>query len=292
MSPSGEVIVLRSPAKINWLLRVPGRREDGFHEIETLFQTISVEDLITCTPADTFRLSCSDPTVPVDSSNLVARAISLLQDAGAVIPSFAVHIEKSIPSGGGLGGGSSNAASILREFRDRFAPDIDQGPLRRMALQLGSDVPFFLEGGTAYAIGRGEHLTTLPPVVATRLLVVLPEEKVSTAEAYALLDRDRVPDNPYLGIEQASRLIEGGPFEHPDHLVNDFEEVIFERLPRLRTIRERLLQEGAGWARMSGSGSTIVGAFRDEESRQRASRALRDVRVVPAETTDSLRSGF
>lgn len=284
MSSAPDEIVVRSPAKINWLLRVPGRRDDGFHEIETLFQTISLEDLITCTPSDQFRLSCSDPTVPVDSSNLVSRAVSLLQETGAEIPLFDIHIEKSIPSGGGLGGGSSNAASILREFQERFAPNLDQDRLRTIATRLGSDVPFFLQGGTAYATGRGERLTPLPSVAGVRLLVVLPEEKVSTAEAYALLGRGPVGEDPYLGLERASRLIDGGPFEESEDLVNDFEEVIFERLPRLGQIRDRLLDEGAAWARMSGSGSTIVGAFRDEESRQKAYGSFRDVRVVPAET--------
>lgn len=284
MSSAREEIVVRSPAKINWLLRVRGRREDGFHEIETLFQTISLEDLITCTPSDEFRLSCSDPTVPVDSSNLVARAVSLLQETGAEIPPFAIHIEKSIPSGGGLGGGSSNAASILRELSQRFSPNLDQERLEAIAVRLGSDVPFFLQGGTAYATGRGERLTPLPSVTGIRLLVVLPEEKVSTAEAYALLGRGPVGDDPYLGLERARRLIDGGPFSKPEDLVNDFEEVIFERLPMLGQIRDRLLDEGAGWARMSGSGSTIIGAFRDEESRQRAYGSLRDVRAVPAET--------
>lgn len=285
MSSDREEFVLRSPAKINWMLRVPGRRDDGFHEIETVFQTISLEDRIICREADEDELTSSDVSIPLDSSNLVSRSVAALRGAGASIPPLAFHLEKVIPSGGGLGGGSSNAASVLEALRDRYAPDLGNEQLRVLALELGSDVPFFLEGGTCYATGRGERLTRLEPVVGVRLLVVLPEERVSTAEAYALLGRDELGTEPYLGIERVRELISGGPFSEADQLTNDFEAVIFDRLPRLREIRERLIEEGAGWARMSGSGSTVVGAFRDEESRQRAFASFRDLRVIPAETT-------
>lgn len=285
MSSDREEIVLHSPAKINWMLRIPGRRDDGFHEIETVFQTISLEDRILCREADRDELTSSDASLPLDSSNLVSRAVAALRDAGAAIPPLAFHLLKVIPSGGGLGGGSSNAASVLKALRDRFAPDLEDERLRAIALQLGSDVPFFLEGGTCYATGRGERLTRLEPVVGVRLLVVLPEERVSTAEAYALLGRGTVGSEPHIGIERVRQWIEGGPLSAAVRLTNDFEPVIFERLPRLREIRERLIAEGAGWARMSGSGSTIVGAFRDEESRQRALASFRDLHVIPAETT-------
>ncbi len=284
MTSSREEMVLFSPAKINWILRVPGRRDDGFHEIETIFQTISLGDRIVCHSADEYELSCSDPAIPVDSSNLVTRALEQLGRAGANVPPFSIHIEKSIPAGGGLGGGSSNAASILRAFRDRFAPEVNEDDLAGIAADLGSDVPFFLQGGTAYARGRGEQLEPLPAVKKVRLLLAFPEERVSTAEAYALLGRGPVPPEPYLGRDRLRDVLASKRFPDEPVLVNDFEEVIFERLPRLRRIREQLVDAGATWARMSGSGSTVVGAFADEESRQNAQRLIRDVRLMPAET--------
>lgn len=278
-------IVLDSPAKINWILRILGRRGDGFHEIETVFQTISLRDRIVCEPAGNLELTCDDPSIPVDSSNLVMRAIEALDRMAGDIPRFRIHIEKAIPSGGGLGGGSSNAAAVLRAFRDRFAPEISEEHLRSIALELGSDVPFFLSGGTAYARGRGEQLMPLPALAGIRLLVVIPTERVPTAEAYAALGRGPLEEDSHLGSERIAKIMENGPLESPQELVNDFEEVIFERLPNLRSLREQLLAKGAVWARMAGSGSTIVGAFRDEGTRQRAARSLRDARVVPAETT-------
>lgn len=251
---------VRSYAKINWSLRITGKRADGFHDLETLFQTISLHDELTFTPAERMTLTCSDPSVPTDDSNLVLRAA---RAAGA--PPHAIHLEKRIPAGGGLGGGSSNAAAVLKTFGG------DREDLARIALALGSDVPFFLAGGTAYATGRGEVLTPMPPMSGIALLLVLPEERVLTKEAFARITRHSAP----LGIDA---------YRDFANFTNDFEEPVFAMHPRLRTYRRRLLDAGATWAGMSGSGSTIVGAFADELTRDRAASAFDDVRVVRCET--------
>src|SRR5207245_686225 len=138
----------------NWSLRVIGKRADGYHDIETVFQAISLHDVLTIEQSDRITLTCSDPTVPTDDTNLVVRA------ARAISVRARFHLEKRIPTGGGLGGGSSDAAAVLAAF-NRKDPDI--------ALSLGSDVPFFLRGGTAYATGRGERIEPLPRVAPVPL---------------------------------------------------------------------------------------------------------------------------
>ncbi len=249
-----------SYAKINWSLRITGKRADGYHDLETLFQTISLHDELTITPAERLSMECDDPSVPTDDTNLVMRAA---RAAGG----GPVHIKlaKRIPAGGGLGGGSSNAAAVLKAFGCND---------EKIALSLGSDVPFFLLGGTAYATGRGEKLVPLPPVTGVPLLLVLPEERVSTPQAFAMIRSYSKP----LGVD-AYRDFRAEIF------VNDFEEPVFARLPHLAEYKRRLLGAGAFWAGMSGSGSTIVGAFRSPALRDAARVAFKEeVRTIGAET--------
>ena len=250
-----------SHAKINWALRVTAKRDDGFHDLETVFQTISLHDELTFTPSDSLSLTCDDPTIPVDETNLVLRAARAV---GA--DRVAIHLRKRIPAGGGLGGGSSNAAATLRELGG------DRGDLAEIALTLGSDVPFFLVGGTAYARGRGELLTPMPPMSGIPLLLLLPEERVLTKDAFARITHY----SPPLGIDA---------YRDFSHFTNDFERPVFAMLPRLAALKSRLYDAGAQWAGMSGSGSTIVGAFVDEASRDRAAAQFADVRVERAVTT-------
>lgn len=263
---------LASYAKINWSLRVTRKRDDGYHDLETLFQAISLHDVLTFEKADRLSLTCSDPSIPTDESNLVLRAARAL---GA--PPVAIHLEKHIPAGGGLGGGSSNAAAALLALSTMFGID---APLHDIALALGSDVPFFLTGGTAYATGRGEVLTPMPRVAGVPLLLVFPEERVATPRAFGLLRRY----SPPLGVDRYRAMIADGLLAHAPELTNDFEEPIFAELPHLGAIKARLYELGAAWAAMSGSGSTMVGAFRDAASRDAALPRITNARVVAAET--------
>jgi 4-diphosphocytidyl-2-C-methyl-D-erythritol kinase len=252
-------------AKINWTLRVTGKRPDGYHDIETLFQTISLHDTLNFEKADGLSLTCSDPSIPTDESNLVIRA------AQAIGVTARIHLEKRIPSGGGLGGGSSDAAAVLAAF-DRKDP--------HLALSLGSDVPFFLQGGTAYATGRGEKLQPLPSVAPVPLLLLIPEERILTAQAYAMLPRF----SPPMGIDRFRAMIADDLLDHATELINDFEEAAFAKLPSLHTLKTRLYESGAAWAGMSGSGSTIVGAFRSPTDRDAAFRRFSGVRAIACET--------
>ncbi|HEV7765125.1 MAG TPA: 4-(cytidine 5'-diphospho)-2-C-methyl-D-erythritol kinase [Thermoanaerobaculia bacterium] len=252
---------MKSHAKINWSLRITGKRADGFHDLETVFQTISLHDELTFRESDSLSLTCDDPTIPTDDTNLVMRAARLV---GA--PPVAIDLRKRIPAGGGLGGGSSNAATTL------LALGRDRTDLAELALSLGSDVPFFLVGGTAYATGRGEVLTPMPSMSGIPLLLLLPEERVLTKDAFARITRY----SPLLGIDAYSRGFAS--------FTNDFEEPVFAMLPRLRELKARLHEAGATWASMTGSGSTIVGAFADGASRDAAAAKFSDVRVERAET--------
>jgi 4-diphosphocytidyl-2-C-methyl-D-erythritol kinase len=250
-------------AKINWSLRITGKRADSFHDLETLFQTISLHDTLTFEASDRLSLTCDDPSIPVDERNLVIRAAG---DA-----KIAITLQKEIPAGGGLGGGSSDAAATLVAL-EKASPET--------ALSLGSDVPFFLIGGTAYATGRGEILTSLPPLAGIPLLLLIPQERVSTARAFAMLRRF----SPPLGIDRYRAMIDDDLLSHATELINDFEEPVFAMLPSLRILKRKLYECGAAWAAMSGSGSTIVGAFRSAAERDAARERFSDVRAVAAET--------
>jgi len=252
-------------AKINWSLRITGKRADGFHDLETLFQTISLHDTLMFEDSDQLTLTCDDPVIPVDERNLVIRA------ARAAEKKAAITLHKEIPAGGGLGGGSSDAAATLIAL-GRPSPEI--------ALSLGSDVPFFLIGGTAYATGRGEILTPLPRVCGIPLLLLMPRERVSTARAFGMLRAF----SPPLGINRYRAMIDDDLLSHAAELTNDFEAPIFAMLPSLRMLKAKLYEAGAAWAAMSGSGSTIVGAFRNPADRDAARERFNNLRVVSAET--------
>jgi len=260
---------VRSYAKINWSLRITGKRADGYHDLETIFQLISLHDTMTFERAERMTLTCDDPSIPLDQSNLVLRAARALGN-----PPAKIELRKTIPAGGGLGGGSSNAATTLRVLDEMFSLGTSADRMREIALSLGSDVPFFLLGGTAYARGRGEILTAMPPLSGVPLLLVLPEERVSTVAAFGLIAKY----SPPVGIPRQTL------FARPELLVNDFEEPIFAKLPRLRDHKNALLEAGALWAGMSGSGSTIAGAFETAAERDAAAARIRGVRTVAAET--------
>lgn len=258
------MIQLRSYAKINWSLRITGKRADGFHDLETLFQQISLHDTLTFLPSNQLSLTCDDPTIPTGESNLIIRAARALGS-----PLVAIQLLKRIPAGGGLGGGSSNAAATLLALNEMFALGVTKERLHELALELGSDVPFFLVGGTAYATGRGELLQPVTPMSGIPLLLLLPDERVLTRDAFARVTRYSAP----LGAAAYSDFTV---------FTNDFEEPVFTLVPRLRELKQRLRDHGAIWAQMSGSGSTIVGAFATPAERDHARAAFADVRCEPA----------
>lgn len=268
-------IEVASPAKINWFLHVGARRADGFHELETVFQEIDLRDSITLTEAQSTSLECDYPGVPLDQTNLAWRAWMLLAER-ARIPAVRISIRKVIPPAGGLAGGSSNAAAVLRGLVTMFDVQISAGDVAAIALSLGSDVPFFLRGGTAYARGRGEELTAIEPPPPHQLLLILPDAAIATPRAFELLAEQRRGDaGAFLGFEPSSALVAGDLSQMAAGTRNDLESVAFSLAPVVGEAIAEAAGSGAMAVRMSGSGSSIWAAFRDDESRERAISMLR-----------------
>ena len=201
---------LTAPAKINLHLEVLGRRSDGFHALETVFQTLVLGDDLTvelhkikddgaaeAPEARAISLTCSDPTIPADATNLAWRAAAAILEERPAAGRVAITLMKHIPHGAGLGGGSSDAASVLLALNAQLADPLTPADLAKIALSLGSDVPFFLLGGTAHATGRGEELTPLPEVPATPITVFMPNAYLPTPSVFKeLTDAERGPRTP------------------------------------------------------------------------------------------------
>jgi 4-diphosphocytidyl-2-C-methyl-D-erythritol kinase len=265
-----------APAKINIGLSILGPRPDGYHDIATVFQALDWGDTVSFRrTAGPVEIECDHPGVPMDESNLVARAFRLFQLETGIEGGLAVRIEKRIPPGAGLGGGSSNAAATLIACDLLWRRGLSQIELMNLAAGIGSDVPFFILGGTAYGTGRGEILKPLSWPLIYHALLILPGEAVSTAWAYA---RIRMTLTNVKKITKLTDILETGDLSalHRD-APNDLESVVFPSHPRLGEIKQALYRHGACYASMSGSGSTIYGLFiKREDAEAAASSLVRD----------------
>ena len=267
-------IRLPSFAKINLSLRVLGKRPDGYHEISTTLQTISLHDdlLFERNVSGEISLSCDDPEIPL-ADNLVVRAARSLKahcppDAGVDI-----RLHKRIPTKAGLGGGSSNAAVTLLALNKLWQTNASATELSSIAEDLGADVPFFLHGGSAKGTGTGTTLTPLPDDEVMHLIVVHPRASVSTAEAYRALNSPALTSNnpiPILaGSSHEGQFSESNPLSVPE-LENDFESVIFDMEPETKRAKSALIIAGAQSALLAGSGSSVFGIFANRETQQSA----------------------
>lgn len=272
---------LRAPAKINLSLRILGRRPDGYHEIRTIFQSISLCDRleVAFTPGGrrTVRLECEVEELN-GPSNLAYRAAAELLAAGSWRGRVAIRLQKRVPSGAGLGGGSSDAGAVLRALARLLKPSPPRSLLRGVAAALGSDIPYFLTGGRAVGVGRGEEIYPLPDGSKRWGLIVAPGIHVSTPEAYAEWSRRHnarlTPERRQIIISSFCSGIrvpeeaEGQILVEPP--ANDFEEVVFRKIPELANWKQRLLELGAEVAMMSGSGSALFGLFPDRAQAREA----------------------
>jgi len=253
-----------APAKVNLSLKVLGRREDGYHELDTVFQTVDLWDRLAVCPGEGLSLECDRPGIPSDGTNLVLRAAKMLRERCGR-PDLGAHFElhKSIPAGGGLGGGSSDAAAALRLAASHWGLEVSRDTQLDLARRLGADVPFFLYGGTARGLGRGDRIEPLEPLPETPLLLGLPPFGISTAEVFSRLRaRLTLPEN---GVNLHDPLAYKVPIGKDFRLAaNDLEEVVFRDWPELSTFRDGLLDAGAERAMLSGSGSTVFGMFDNE----------------------------
>lgn len=264
-----------APAKLNLGLHVLRRRADGFHDLETVFLPIGWADRLDASLAEAVSLTTSDPALPTDSRNLVVRAAEALRAWSGADLGAAIHLDKQVPYGAGLGGGSSDAAAALRLLVEAWDLDVPETDLHALAAQLGSDVPFFLLNGAAVATGRGERLTPLlgegsrPYRCPFWIVVAVPPVHVPTAEAYALVE-PRDGDRPDLGAVVRSNDLARWQRE----LVNDFQAPVEAAYPDVREARLALVGAGAGYASLSGSGSAVYGVFEAGAAAGDAARAL------------------
>jgi len=251
---------MKSPAKINLTLEILGRLPNGYHELATIFQTTDLSDEVSVQfDSDITVLKCEHPDVPTGEKNLILKAVRAVEKfVGHSIP-CSITLAKVIPMGAGLGGGSSNAATMLLLLGKRFA--ISKPELFKIATSLGADVPFFLMGGTALASGIGEKLEPLPSLGSYHLVIVKPAVSISTAEAYAKVKQYSSGENTRI----VSDLIKSNQMEKIfDHLTNDFEPIAFSMHPELVDIKKMFLEHGALAAQMSGSGSAFFAFARNE----------------------------
>ena len=269
-------ISLPSFAKINWSLRILGKRSDGYHEVLTFLQTVSLADELTFALRDDNRiiLRCDDPALPTDETNLIIKAARAL--AKRLQPSFGADIKltKRIPAQGGLGGASSNAAVTLLALNALWRGELELDYLSLLGRDLGADVPFFFIGGRSLAIGTGTTVKAVHDQPKQHLVIVTPNAKVSTADAYASLNARSLTTSEATSILSSSLADVLSADSRQWRLCNDFERVIFEIEPEIERAKMALLGAGARGALLAGSGSSVFGVFADEAARDRASDNL------------------
>ena len=250
-------------AKINIGLYITNKRLDGYHDLETVFYPITgLHDALEVAPADgTAALHLNGKSIEGNTQdNLVWKAYELMkQRFPAKIPELDIHLLKAIPMGAGLGGGSADGAFMLRLLNDYCRTELSDDTLADMALQLGSDCPFFIYNTPQFAKGRGEQMTALPQLNLSgySIQLVCPEVHISTKEAFSMI-------TPRKAMFDLRKLPELPIADWKDHVHNDFEDAIFMQEPQLGAIKKQLYEQGAVYASMSGSGSTIYGIFEKE----------------------------
>lgn len=234
------------------------KRQDGYHDISTCFYPVEWNDVLEIIPSDSTTLRVTGNQVMGESNeNLVVKALNLLRE-NFQLPNFNIYLHKVIPAGAGLGGGSSDGAHMLKLLNEQSNLNVSSQELQRYALELGSDCPFFIENKPMIASGRGEKLEEIPFSLKGKFLIILkPDIHISTAEAYSGVK----PSQPKIDIETI--LMKYNISEWQDMLTNDFEESVFGSHPELLSIKLNLIEHGALYASMSGSGSSIFGIFED-----------------------------
>ena len=274
--PKIEPMEIQAPAKINLFLRVVGRRNDGYHDLHTLMCCIGLYDTLRIeVGADQNALICSDPDLPCDDTNLALKAAvsfnaALSSDTKITPHPLSIHLTKRIPAGAGLGGGSSDAAAVLRGLNHYYADPFDRERMIALALSLGADVPFFIDAKPAIATGVGEVLSPYFQLSPWGVVVVYPGFGISTAEVFKNLN---------LGLTKCEKPLRYFPFEQgkvdmANYLCNDLETVAAHQFPVIENIKKELLRQGAKGASMTGSGSAVFGLFADVAAARKAAQDM------------------
>lgn len=275
LAPLNSSIRIRAFAKINLGLKILGKREDGYHEIRTVYQTVALHDTlkISFTAKPGIVIECDEPGIPLDRRNLVYRACQAWRKKRSLKRGFRVEIEKRIPTGAGLGGGSSDAAATLLGLEQMAGKSMEWDELFGLAAGLGSDVPLFLLGGRVLGCGRGEEVYPLVGLPGRHCLLAHPGFSISTAEAYRGVDCELTTPPKTLkvntfGVWSQFPVERWGPAE------NDFEKIVFAKWPELGRIKDQFIRAGAEAASLTGSGSALYAIFASARQLDRASRIV------------------
>ena len=269
-----DTISFTSCAKVNLGLRILRKRPDGFHDIQTILQTIDLQDKLRLSPTQhgNIQVRCQHPEVPSGAKNLAHRAARLIQREFNIRGGCQIEIIKKIPPAAGLGGGSSNAAAALIGLNELWKLHLSKKKLLELAARLGSDVPFFLEGGTALAEGRGERLTSLRLVPDFWLVLIKPEFSIDTSWAYGRVKIPLTSNSQYVklkGLKEILTLEQLSSF-----LDNDLEDAVGASYPSIGEMKEELLSKGAMGAAMSGSGSSVFGLVKTKKAAERLAKRV------------------
>ena len=293
---SSEKRSVRIPAfaKINSCLHIVAKRPDGYHELRTIFQTISLRDTLHISLERTpgalcFTFTSNDPAMPLGAENLVVRAVKAFGSEFGLRGNLTIHLEKKIPVARGLGGGSSDAAATLIGLMRLTDKDLPLAKMIKVAAGLGADVPFFLFGGRAMAVGRGDEIYPLPDQPTRAVVVVSPEGiGVRTKDAYEWASEELTKDSEPHKLFRFCALCWS---RQGSRLSNDFEGPVFRRHPRLEEIRAGLLKRGAADAALAGSGSAVFGIFRNPAQARRSAREFPEDSVFVVETISRAKYG-
>ena len=276
----GEISLIAN-AKLNLYLDITGRRGDGYHLIETVMQSVDLCDFVTIkTGGSGIRVSCSDPLIPQDEGNICFKAAAAFFDEIKESGSADIRIEKRIPHGAGLGGGSADAAAVLLGLNGIFNNSVDEKRLAGIGVKIGADVPFCMAKGTKLCRGIGEEMYDTEPFPKRVYLVVMPDFKCDTRKAYQKYDE--APLRPKKGgIEEF--LKSGGKF--PEKMYNVFQELYNDE--RINAIVRRLIERGAQGALLTGSGAAVFGVFEDEKTAMSAAKAFPEYFTAVCKAVDS-----
>ncbi|OGU76335.1 MAG: 4-(cytidine 5'-diphospho)-2-C-methyl-D-erythritol kinase [Ignavibacteria bacterium RBG_16_34_14] len=255
-----EELKVKAPAKINLGLHVVSKRDDGYHNIETIFYPIKLYDILTFKKTSSFRFSSDSKELSKSSDNLIIKAKDLLEEETKLKLKVHIHLEKNIPIGGGLGGGSSDATITLISLNKFFSLKTSKERLKELAFHLGSDAPFFLNPKTSYASSRGEKLERKKLIINYPLLIINPGIHISTKWAYSII----TPKTPTFNLKDLEQKNLNAPHNLSDILRNDFEEIVFKKYPAIKKLKEELNNSSALFVLMSGSGSTMFAVFENK----------------------------
>lgn len=275
------MLTLKAHAKINWFLRVTGKRADGYHDIESLFQSISLCDVLTFEESPSISVVTEAP-IPFEE-NLVMRAALMLREDFGLTKGARISLVKNIPIAAGMGGGSSDAASTLKGLNELWKLDLKREKLSELALELGSDVPFFLGPPASMVSGRGEVISPVRITKPYTLLLLNPDAAVSAGWAYSEL-MSYSEKAPGLTKEFISALQSGDTETLKKLAVNDLEAPVMKKYPSIEELRGKLLGAGAAFSAMSGSGPTVFGVFADRKSAEAAKASIKAPWSAVAET--------